>query len=211
MKTEDLIDVLARGEGAAARPNIAPRLAVAVGGGLVIGLGLLLASIGFRPDIGVELPIVLAKTVFSAVFAIIGVAAVMRLARPGAGGRGRFIAALTLVGAAVSVGLVALIGEAPGQRFHALTGGVFPWCLVLIPTFGAPTAALLVWFARGLAPTRLAMTGAAIGAAAGGVGAMVYAMYCPIDGFSFVAVWYALSIALSAALGAILVARFLRW
>lgn len=211
MKTDDLIDALARGEDPPQRAHAMPRLALALGGGFVIGLVLLVASIGFRPNIGVVLPVVLVKTMFSAVFAITGAAAVMRLVRPGAGGRGRLLASVVLIGSAIAIGLLSLIGEAPSERFHALTYGVFPLCLVLIPLFGAPTAALLVWFARDLAPTRLAMTGAAIGAAAGGVGAMVYAMYCPLDGVAFVSVWYATAIALSSAIGAVIVARFLRW
>ena len=64
---------------------------------------------------------------------------------------------------------------------------------------------------RAFAPTRLTLTGAAIGALSGGVGAMAYAMYCPVDSAAFVMTWYVLGIALSAAIGALLGAKFLRW
>jgi hypothetical protein len=76
---------------------------------------------------------------------------------------------------------------------------------------GAPTAALLIWLMRAFAPTRLTMTGAAIGAVSGGVGAMAYSMYCPIDSVAFVATWYALAIALCAVLGALIGGKLLRW
>lgn len=211
MKTDELIAVLARNEGEAPRKRHGVRLAWVLVGGFMIGLALLLSSYGLRYNIGVKLPLVLAKTAFSSVFAVLGVAAVIALVRPGAKTQARILAGAGVIVASVAIGLISLFGEAPDQRFHALTYGVFPLCLVLIPVFGAPTAALLAWFARDLAPTRLAMTGAAIGAAAGGVGAMVYAMYCPLDGFAFVSVWYAVAIALSSAFGALFGARLLRW
>jgi hypothetical protein len=64
---------------------------------------------------------------------------------------------------------------------------------------------------RAFAPTRLMLTGAAIGALSGGVAAMAYAMYCPTDSVAFVTTWYALAIAVCAALGAVVGSRFLRW
>jgi hypothetical protein len=82
---------------------------------------------------------------------------------------------------------------------------------VLIPILATPTAVGLVMLVRTFAPTRLTMAGAAIGAAAGGVGAMVYARYCPVDSMAFVATWYALAIALCAAIGSVVASRFLRW
>jgi hypothetical protein len=82
---------------------------------------------------------------------------------------------------------------------------------VAVPLLAAPTGAGLIWLARGLAPTRLAASGAAIGALAGGIGAMAYSMYCPVDSAAFVATWYALAIALCAAVGAIVGSILLRW
>ena len=40
---------------------------------------------------------------------------------------------------------------------------------------------------------------------------MAYAMYCPTDSVAFVTTWYALAIAVCAALGALLGSRLLRW
>src|SRR5690606_11552419 len=104
------------------------------------------------------------------------------------------------------------MGADPGERMEKLMGpSGMPWCLVLIPILAAPTAALLLWLMRSFAPTRLALSGAAIGALSGGVGAMAYAMYCPTDSLPFVVTWYSLAIGLCAALGAGLGSRLLRW
>jgi hypothetical protein len=82
---------------------------------------------------------------------------------------------------------------------------------VLIPILAVPAAALLTWFMRAFTPTRITLTGAAIGALSGGVSAMAYAMYCPTDSVAFVTTWYTLAIAVCAALGALVGSRFLRW
>jgi hypothetical protein len=103
------------------------------------------------------------------------------------------------------------MGEMPENRMQAWTGGAFPWCLVLIPLLATPTAALLVWTLRAFAPTRLTLMGAAVGGLSGGVGAMAYAMYCPVDSVAFVVTWYSLGIAIAAALGALIGPRLLRW
>ena len=43
------------------------------------------------------------------------------------------------------------------------------------------------------------------------VGAMAYAMYCPIDSAAFVVTWYAVAIGLCAAIGALVGSILLRW
>jgi hypothetical protein len=135
----------------------------------------------------------------------------MQLMKPGRplGWRVGAVAAFVAV-AALATG-VALMGEMPERRLEAWLGGGFPWCLVLVPVLAAPTAAGLLWLMRAFAPTRLALAGAAIGAFSGGVGAMAYSMYCPVDSVAFVTTWYVVAIALCAALGAVAGSRLLRW
>lgn len=211
MKTDDLIAALARNEGKTTQPGPTQRLVSASMIGLLGGFVLLMATLGLRDDFGVSAAVVLVKACFSAVFAVVGAAALMRLVRPGAATGARLAAGLLVMSAAVAVGALALVGEAPTQRLYALTAGGFPWCVVLIPLFGAPTAAALAYVVRNLAPTRLTVTGAAIGAAAGGVGAVIYAMHCPIDSVPFVTIWYSAGIAVSGVVGAVLGSRLLRW
>lgn len=211
MKTDDLIALLTRNEGVAERAPAPWRWALAIGGGLLIGLFLIVTAIGMRPDIGAAMMPVMAKAAFAAAFAAAALPIVLRLARPGRPIGWRIGALGLLLAVAAIACVIALMGADPAERMRAWTGGGFPWCLVLVPVLATPTAAGLIWLVRGLAPTSLTQTGAAIGAAAGGVGAVAYAMYCPVDSVAFVTTWYSIAIGLCAALGAIVGARFLRW
>ena len=211
MRTDDLIEALARGIEPAERPRWRRNLAVTLLAGLAAAAVLLAIWLGVRPDIGVARMPVMMKAMFSALCAAAVLPAVVRLMQPGRPLGWRIGAVLLFAALCAVVTVAALMGEMPERRWEAWMGGAFPWCVVLIPILAAPTAALLVWFMRAFAPTRLTLTGAAIGALSGGVGAMAYAMYCPTDSVAFVTTWYALAIAVCAALGAALGARLLRW
>jgi hypothetical protein len=211
MKTDDLIAALARGEAAEKRMDMRLRLMLTLGAGLLLAAALTLIFLHARPDIGAAVLPVLAKASFAAAAAAVTLPLAARLMRPGRPLGWRVAAVFVFAGLCALAALVALLGHAPEERMKAWTGGVFPWCLLFVPLLASPAAALLVWLARALAPTRLTLTGAAIGALAGGVGAMAYSMYCPVDSIAFVTTWYALAIALCAAIGAIIGARILRW
>lgn len=211
MKTEKLIDALARGVEPAQRPRWARRLALTLVAGLAVAVVLLAIGLGVRPDIGAARMPIMLKAAFSAACAAVLLPLVVQLMKPGRPLGWRIGAVLLFVGVCAIATVVALMGEMPERRFEAWMGGAFPWCLVVIPLLAAPTAALLLWFMRAFAPTRLALAGAAIGALAGGVGAMAYAMYCPVDSVAFVTTWYVLAIALCAALGALIGSKLLRW
>lgn len=212
MRTEDFIDLLAAGEGPTRRRGLALRIALGLLAGLVCGVVLLLGMFGgVRPDLGLKLMPVLLKAGFSAAACAIALPLLLRLAKPGRPIGWRLGALAGFAGLALLVAFIAIAGEAPDKRMHAWLGGGMPWCVVLIPLLAIPAAAILLWIVRPFAPTRLEHAGAAIGAAAGGIGAMVYAMYCPVDSVAFVATWYAAGIALCAALGAWVGGKFLRW
>ncbi len=211
MKTEDLIAALARNEPQCAPKAPAGRMATTLGVGLAIGFVLLLAFFHLRPNLFGAIAPVLAKAGFSALAAAVMLPLAMRLMRPGRPLGWRIGAIFVFLGACALAALIALAGVAPDERMHAFTGGGFPWCVVVVPVLAAPTAILLSVLARAFAPTRLTLTGAAIGALSGGVGAILYAMRCPIDSVAFVVTWYTLAIGLCAAVGALLGARLLRW
>ncbi|MGE0044559.1 MAG: NrsF family protein [Hyphomonadaceae bacterium] len=211
MKTEELIDALAEGEENGRRPRGWRALLIAVCAGLVLAVLLLVTGLGMRPDIGTAMMPVMWKAGFSAALAAAALPVLLRLAAPGRPLGWRLLAYLGFAAIALTAGAIALMGEAPGERMQAWTGGGFPWCLVIVPLLAAPTAALLIWLVRGLAPTSLTATGAAIGAVAGGIGALAYSMYCPIDSVAFVTTWYSVAIGLCAALGALVGGRLLRW
>lgn len=211
MKTDQLIDLLARGAEAPAPSRWRLKLAITLLAGLAAAVILVAIGLGVRPDIGVARMPVMMKAMFSAAAAVAILPIAARLMRPGRPLGWRIGAIVLFLGVCMIATVVALMGEMPEHRWEAWMGGAFPWCIVLIPVLAAPTAAGLTWLMRAFAPTRLAMAGAAIGAVSGGVGAMAYAMYCPTDSVAFITTWYAVAIAVCAALGALIVSRLLRW
>ena len=211
MKTDDLINMLAKNVEPMERPRWARRMLLMLAVGLLAAAALVLAVVGMRPDIGTSMMAVLMKASFSALAAAVILPLVVRLMRPGRPLGWRVAAVLVFVGVCVLATAIALMGQPTAARMHAWTGGYFPWCIVFIPLLAAPTAAGLVWVMRGLAPTRLTLSGAAIGALSGGIGAMAYAMYCPVDSVAFVTTWYVVGIAICAAAGALIGSKVLRW
>ncbi|HVK79051.1 MAG TPA: DUF1109 domain-containing protein [Verrucomicrobiae bacterium] len=212
MKTDQLIEMLSRGVEPAERLRWKRKLAMTLLVGLVVGVALVAIGLGVRPDIGAARMPVMWKSIFAATAAVVILPLALQLMRPGRPLGWRIGAVVLFFALCALVTIIALMGEMPERRWEAWMGGAtFPWCVVLIPVIAAPTAALLVWLMRAFAPTRLTMAGAAIGALSGGVGAMAYAMYCPTDSVAFVTTWYSLAIAVCAALGALIVSKFLRW
>jgi hypothetical protein len=61
------------------------------------------------------------------------------------------------------------------------------------------------------APRSATIAGAVAGLVAGGAGATLYALHCHDDSPLFLALWYALSVALVALVGALLGRWLLRW
>jgi hypothetical protein len=211
VKTEHLIEMLARGVEPAERPRWMQRLALTLVVGLAAAVLIVGIWFGVRPDIGAARMPVMMKAMFSAAAAAAMLPLAVRLMKPGRPLGWRLGAIGVFVGVCVVATVVALMGEAPGERMQAWMGGGFPWCIVIVPILAAPTAAGLLWLMRAFAPTRLTLAGAAIGALSGGIGAIAYAMYCPVDSMAFVTTWYTLAIALCAAIGAVVGERLLRW
>lgn len=207
MKTADLIDALARGVEAGPAEPKSPPWAPLLLGGLLGGLLLMVVTLGPRADLVSAMLPTFIKAALGAAIAAASLPLVARLARPGRPAGLRLAAFLILAVLALAAAIfVAFDAVARIQAARAI-----PRCLVYIPLFATPTAALLFWFVRGLAPTRLAVLGAAIGAVSGGIGAMAYAVYCPFENYGSVLSWYVMGIAICAVLGAVAGGRLLRW
>lgn len=213
MKTDDLINALARGVEPAERPRWRMNLAITLVVALIVSAALVVIGLGVRPDIGAARMPVMMKAMFSALAAAVILPVAVQLMKPGRPLGWRLGALALFVGVCAIATTVALMGEMPEQRWQAWMGGEgrAPWCVVLIPILAAPAAVLLTWFMRAFSPTQVTLAGAAIGALSGGLAAMAYAMYCPTDSVAFVTTWYTLAIAVCAALGALVGSRFLRW
>ena len=74
-----------------------------------------------------------------------------------------------------------------------------------------PVFIAVFWALRGLAPTRLVLTGAVGGLLSGAVATLAYCLHCPEMGVAFWGVWYVLGMLLPTAIGALLGPRLLRW
>jgi hypothetical protein len=84
-------------------------------------------------------------------------------------------------------------------------------CPFNIAMLSIPGFIAVFWALKGLAPTRLALTGAAGGLLAGSTATLAYCLHCPEMGIPFWGAWYVLGMLLPAVVGAVLGPRLLRW
>ncbi|HEY3047775.1 MAG TPA: DUF1109 domain-containing protein [Polaromonas sp.] len=213
MKTDELVSLLAASATSVHPATGARRLGVALGwGGLGAAL-LMSVTFGVRSDLGALalLPMFWTKLAFTASLAVMGSFAVERLSRPGMRLGGVW------VGLVVPVLLMWLVGSwefasaEPAQRQALVLGRNWASCLLRITLVSLPVLVSVFWAMKGLAPTRLALAGAAAGLLAGAVGGFVYAFHCHEMAAPFVGIWYLGSMALLALVGSLLGPRLLHW
>ncbi len=211
MRTDELIQMLARQAGPAPRVLAARRLGVALAGGSVLALAAALLAIGPVPAALFAEPGPWFKLAYGlALMAAAGVWT-LRLGQPGAPARAPARVAAVVVTVVLVIGLLSLLAEPAGERLAALLGHSWARCPLLVFGLSLPTLAGGLWALRGLAPTQPRRAGLAAGVLAGAVGAVAYAFACDELAPSFVAAWYSAGIVLAGALGAWLGPRWLRW
>jgi hypothetical protein len=211
MKTQALIDMLARGAGPAPRAVAARRLLPAAAAGVLASAALAIGLQGPLPAALLATPAPWIKLAYALGLAAAAGWLTARLARPVAHCRGPVQAVLGVLLLMALVGLLAWAGTPVDGRRAAVMGQAWltcPWNVLLLST--APLA-LALWAVRGLAPTRLRAAGGAAGLLAGALGALGYSLSCPEASPTFVAVWYTAGVALTGTLGAALGPRVLRW
>lgn len=210
MNTNTLIRVLAAD---AARPvvGIRPLLGAALAAGAAASLALFMAVLGPRPglrsslgdfDFLVKLGCTLCLA-FTAALALDGAARPMRRRMA----LGKLRLAPLLLAAAV---LLELLTAPASTSWSTLLNRHTAPCLVAIPLLSAVPAFFLMTVLKRGAPARPRLAAAIAGLAAGGLGATLYACFCPVDNPLFVATWYSLAIAVVAGTCA-LCSRWLRW
>ena len=211
MKTDDLIEALSLDLEPMA--PVKPRLAAAAAAGGLVTLGLLALWLGFRPDLG-HAPMTRmfwTKAIYTGLLGVAGFLAVDRLARPAGSPRRGLILAGGVFAFLALAGAWQMMHAAPVDRMPMLMGASWRVCPRYIFTLSVPILAIVLFVVRGLAPTRLSLAGAASGLFAGGLAATIYGLHCPEHTMAFVALWYSLGVAFTAALGAILGPWVLRW
>lgn len=214
MRTDDLIDALAADAGPA--PGLAPRrrLGVTLVGGGLVALLMVLTWLRMRPDLSEAMRggMFWTKAVYTGLLGLGGYLAIERLGRPAGSGRRGWMLAGAALGLFILAGTIQMM-TSPSilVAMHLMRGHSWHVCSVNILALGIPMLALGLWAVRGMAPTRPAQAGFAMGLFAGGAAATIYGLHCPENTFTFVALWYSLGVLLVAALGGLLGRWALRW
>lgn len=210
--TENLINGLAEGLVPLRAGQLDRRFALAVVGGAVIVLALVIGVVGLRSDLSSATADgdFWAKLIYTGAIAIVALAGARRLARPEVSG-------INPAYFAVPVGMLALLAVAefssasPDQRNALIFGISWRECPVYIAALALPLLAILLRLFGGFAPQRPRLTGGVIGIAAGATTAMLYSLHCPETAMTFLLLWYTAGIAIIAVIGAVMGPRLLRW
>jgi len=186
---------------------------------LAIGAATAALIVVFWPSLGIRSDIVTAvltdmfwvKLMYTASIAVFGFAALERLSRPEAAPvRWPPLMWPPLGLALIAIAVPATIASEPANVAFWL-GSSWWQCPLYVLCLSAPVSAALMLALSRLAPTRLAVAGAAAGLVAGAVAATVYALHCVESSPGFVLIWYSLGVIAASATGAFLGPRFLRW
>jgi hypothetical protein len=211
-KTGDLIELLAS-DARRTPPGLAwGRLSTALVLGGAVTLLAVTLRLGCQPLlVAATQPWFWMKAFYTGLLAVSGVVIVRRLATPSAPLRAAPWWALGIIVVMLGLGAAQLLTAAAAARLELWLGQTWRVCSPLILLLSAPIYAALVLALRSLAPIHAARTGAAAGFAAGALAATLYGLHCPEQGPAFVATWYSLGIAASAAAGALAGRWLLRW
>ena len=213
MKTDDLIAALSADLAPVPRRAVGRTLAIGLAAGVTISGALMLMWLGLRPDLmpAMATGMFWMKLAYALSIAALGFVLVDRLARPdddGGAWRWLIFAPLAVM---IAMGLYRYFSAPEMARMALVMGDSWRVCARNILLLAAPALVGAFWSLRALAPTRLALAGAAAGTLAGAAGTFVYAFHCTESAAPFVAVWYTLGIGAVSLLGALLGRLLLRW
>ena len=213
MKTDDFISLLATGVAPVDRHALTKRFGVALLAGAAGATLIMAMLLGIRRDLAeVALtPIFWAKIALPLCVMLGSLWMSTRLARPGVrtGGSGWLIAAP--VAAVWLAGAYVLMAAPDDARLAIVLGKTWRVCPFNIALLSVPGFIAVFWALKGLAPTRLALSGAVGGLLAGSTATLAYCLHCPEMGIPFWGAWYLLGMLLPTIVGALLGPRLLRW
>lgn len=214
MNTEHLINILATDVPAVQPGLVRNELIAVLAAGAGTALGAMLALFGMpahtlaEPFIGVRL----ATLAVMLTFIVAGSICLLNVARPGEPRILPLIGIGILLAILLCAGIGALLMTSPADRGRMLFGSQWTQCLERFPVVSLPPTAMLVWFVRRrMAPTHLRLSGAIIGSLAASLGAFMLACCLPPTSLPLIAFDFGGLIALSAGAGALLGPRLLRW
>jgi len=211
MRTSELIAALAAQDAAPVKPAAAvPRLIPAALVGAAVALLALLITLGLEPAVAAGW--FWMKAGYGLAAALAGLLLLIPLARPGARVGLAGLGVLAIAIAAMSMmAMHQAMRAPPGDAVAVWMGSTWKVCPWRIAGLAIPIWLALAFALRRLAPTRLALTGAAAGLMAGGLAAAVYGLWCHESAAPFVALWYSVGVGMAALVGAAAGRRLLRW
>ncbi|PRY07763.1 DUF1109 domain-containing protein [Paraburkholderia sp. BL25I1N1] len=213
MRTDDLVGLLATGVTPVGRGTTARRFGISLPVAALGATALMAAVFGIRPDLGgvVKTPIFWEKLALPLCLAMGALIASVRLARPGAKvGAGWPIMAIPVLVVWIAA-IMIVVTAAPKDRLPAVLGHSWRSCPFNILLLAVPGLIAVFWAVKGLAPTSLRLAGAACGLLASSIATVAYCFHCPEMSPAFWSIWYMAGMLLTAALGAVLGPKFLRW
>ncbi|MEO7177985.1 MAG: DUF1109 domain-containing protein [Allosphingosinicella sp.] len=213
MRTEDLVASLVGNIRPVQRRAVPRRIWLGIAGGGLATFALMISWLGLRPDLGQAVMgfTFWMKWGYTISIGAIAILATMRLAHPEADQARELRWLAVPVAALAALTLLQLLTTAPGDWAALWQGRSWRVCTLKVTTLSLPILAGLIVAFRAFAPTRLRLTGAIAGLAAGACGATLYGLHCPEVSALFVLVWYSLGIACAAAIGALVGPWLLRW
>lgn len=210
-RTSDLIKAIATGAGAAPRGLVVKRLGPALLLGLVASVALATGTLGLAPAAKALDSVLWIKLGYCAALTVAAMRLSVRLSQPGARVPPAALAMAAVFATMAVAAVLDLPPTASGVLIDATSGAPWAICAGLVLLVSLPALALTIRAFRGLAPLRPWAAGFAAGLLAGAVGALGYSVACPVESIYFIALWYSLGILLTAALGAAIGSRALRW
>jgi hypothetical protein len=213
VRTEELVSLLATGGEAIDVRLPLKRFLVAVLAGTGVAMLLMSAWLGVRSTLvrDFSTPLFWIKEAFCVALSIAGLAVVVHLGRPGAR-VGRIW--VGLAAPVIAIWLLAawvLLSADEGARAGLILGQTASVCPTRITLISTPLFVAMLAALRKMAPTRLQLSGASAGFAAGSMAALVYSLHCPELQAPFLGIWYVSGILIPTAIGAALGQRLLRW
>ncbi len=213
MKTDDVIDDLTRDLAPVPRHALSLRLALGVGIGAAVSAIVMVVWLGIRPDLmqAAATRAYWMKFFYTALLAIFAFWTTGRLARPGSRADWAFAGIGGVFLILLAMAAMRLMHAPPDARMPLIMGHSSHVCPWLIAVLSLPIFVGAIWSLRGLAPTRLILTGVIAGLASGALGAWIYAFHCDESAAPFVLTFYTLGIALLGMAGAAIARPLLRW
>jgi hypothetical protein len=213
MKTDTLVEALAKEVRPLPRHAFGRRLLFGLLGGGTVTVLLIAVILGFRDDLGLAMRgyTFWMKWAYTISLGLAAIVVAGRLARPEPVSLRVFWPIAIPFVLLAFVAAVEMAHVPSGDWLAMWLGKTWKKCPWLVLMLSAPIFTGLLWSFRRMAPTRLRAAGAAAGLAAGAWAATLYCLHCPEVSALFVLTWYTLGIGIAATLGALLGPRLLRW